>query len=194
MSPEAKAPPLCRADESRVRAATNCALGSDGDRMLTVGYFIDSEDAHARQGEVRIARIRAGTRLLSDDGKDWSFLDAMAEQDFEFFDDGLVAQAGEEPHPFYYFGAPPKPEDYILKKSGFTLDQLLAEDATMAAEDGIPVPPAARQPVNVPQTAPMQAGTKELRRQQPQVPPRGNRQERRRQKAVQRKKYGETLH
>jgi hypothetical protein len=60
---------VVRADGSRVRAATNCALGSDGDRMLTVGYFIDSEDAYARQGEVRIARIRAGTRLLSDDGK-----------------------------------------------------------------------------------------------------------------------------
>ncbi|CAN0534530.1 unnamed protein product, partial [Laminaria digitata] len=149
---------VVRADGSRVRAATNCELGSDGDRMLTVGYFIDSEDAHARQGEVRIARMRAGTRLLSDDGKDWSFLDALAEQDFEFFEDGLVAQAGEEPHPFYYFGAPPKPEDYILKKSGFTLDQLLAADEVMDEMDGIPVPPAARQPVDVPQTATMQAG------------------------------------
>lgn len=185
---------VVRADGSKVRAATNCALGSDGDRMLTVGYFIDSDDAYARQGEVRIARIRAGTRLLSDDGKDWSFLDVLAEQAFEFRDDGLVAQAGEEPHPFYYFGAPPKPEDYILKKSGFTLDQLLAEDATIGAEDGIPVPPAVRQPVNAPQTAQMQAVAKEMRRQQPKAQPRGNRQERRRQKAVQRKKYGETLH
>ncbi|CAN0532143.1 unnamed protein product, partial [Laminaria digitata] len=148
---------VVRADGSKVRAATNCALGSDGDRMLTVGYFIDSEDAHARQGEVRIARIRAGTRLLSDDGKDWSFLDAMTEQGFEFFEDGLVAQAGEEPHPFYYFGAPPKPEDYVLKKSGFTLDQLLAEDTAMVAEDAIPVPPAARPQAMEPQTASLQA-------------------------------------
>ncbi|MGB0632081.1 MAG: hypothetical protein ACPGRZ_15435 [Alphaproteobacteria bacterium] len=177
---------VVQADGSRVRAATNCALGSDGDRMLTLGYYIDKADYHARGGEVRIAQIRAGTRLILDDGRDWSFLDALTGDGFALLDDGQVAKPGEDPHPFYYFGAPPRPEDYVLKRSGVTLEQLLAEDVTMPGDDGIPVPPARpRDPALADAAAPLQAGA-------PQ--PAGNRQERHRQKAMQRKKYGETLH
>jgi len=172
---------VVRADGTQVRAATNCPLSSKGDRMLVVGYFLDSEDYVARNGEVRIARLRAGTRLLSDDGKDWSFAEAMEEQGFELFDDGSVAQPGEKPHPFYYFGPPPRPEDYILKKSGITLAELYTEDATLGEAGGISLPP-------VPRGNPaMHASAGVLQAQ-------GNRRDRRRQKAVQRKRNGETFH
>lgn len=175
---------VVRADGTRVRAATNCEVGSEGDRMMIVGWFHDSEDAYQRQGKVRISEARAGLRVLTDDGKDWSLLDALAEGGFTLHDNGLVAQPGEEPHPFYYFGEPPKPEDYILKKSGLTLDALYAEDKTLS--DGVPVPPARPN-----RRAPAMPSGPAIRAQEAKG---GNRKERRRQQAVQRKKYGETLH
>ena len=182
---------VVRADGSRVRAATNCALGSDGDRMLTVGYFIDSEDAYARQGEVRIGRIRAGTRLLGDDGKGLVVPRRACGTRFRI----LRGRAGRT-------GGRGTASVLLLWRAaaagGLHSEEKRLHPRPVArrrreyGRDGRHS--GSRQPVDVPQTATMQAGASSLGQQQSQAQSRGNRQERRGQKSAQRKKYGETLH
>ena len=103
---------VVREDGTLIRAATGCEVGSRGDQWLVLGYFYDDADYVARKGEVRIAKIRAGTRMLTDDGKDWCFLDTLDRDGFRL-ERGAVAKEGEELHPMYFLGPPPKPQDYI---------------------------------------------------------------------------------
>ena len=86
----------------------------------------------------------------------------------------------------YFLGPPPKPQDYILKKSGYTLEQLLTEDVTLDGLEGIPAPHVVA-PSEAAEPTPMTVEALS-----------GNRRERRRQKALKKdlgkKKYGNTLH
>ena len=51
-------------------------------------------------------------------------LSLLRAEGYELQADGMVAKQDEEPHPLFWFGMPPKPEDYVLKKSGLSLEDL----------------------------------------------------------------------
>ncbi|NJO35486.1 MAG: hypothetical protein HC869_22805, partial [Rhodospirillales bacterium] len=40
---------------------------------------------------------------------------------------GLIAKPGEAPHPLFWFGRLPRPEDYILTRSQETLEGILTD-------------------------------------------------------------------
>ena len=130
-----------------------------------------------------MGQLRGGTILGAEIGCGSSVLDRIASGGYTLLPSGLLVKEGEEPHPFYYFGPIPRPEDHILSRSGVTLDELYSEDATL--QDDLASVPA---PAFIgAQPAPMAAGAGPLQAT-------GNRRERRRRKAMQRKRGGETIH
>ena len=57
-----------------------------------------------------------------------SVLDCPRAEGLEFDPkSGLVAKPGEAAHPLHWFGAPPRPEDYILRRSRETLEGILVD-------------------------------------------------------------------
>ncbi|NKB19907.1 MAG: hypothetical protein GKS01_05105 [Alphaproteobacteria bacterium] len=171
---------VVRDDGTLIRASTNCEVGSDGDRLINVLWRTDN-DSTVRQGQVRAGAIPAESKR-----GDMTYMDILAEGGYTLLPDGNIVRDGEAPQPLTYRGVLPKPEDYLLKRSGYTLEQLLTEDVTLDGLEGVPAPHVIAQSeeaVAEPATVRVQAG---------------NRQERRRQKALSKnsgkKKYGNTLH
>lgn len=167
---------LVRADGTVVRAATNCPVGGEGDTWLNVHWAVDETTP------MTAGRIRAGTPFpRAKDGR--TFLDVLRDNGYDILPDGNIVKTGEIPHPLYYLGRLPRPEDYILKRSGVTLEELYSEDSSLTGEQsGIPAPAIVGDGsvTEVPSAGPLQIA--------------GNRHQRRRQKAQQRKRGGETFH
>ena len=107
------------ADGISRRAATNCPLGSEGDRFVELAYI-----TRAGESEHKTARIRAGTLLIEQAGEARSVLQCLEAEGYRLLEDGLVQKPGETPGPLKFFGTPPKPEDYVLQRSGLTLAEI----------------------------------------------------------------------
>ncbi|MEM9910688.1 MAG: hypothetical protein AAF922_07870 [Pseudomonadota bacterium] len=67
-------------------------------------------------------KIRLGTRFITEDGKDFCVGDLITASGGTVTEDGLVSN-GDTAAPFYWaFGDKlPKPEDYVLQRSGTTM-------------------------------------------------------------------------
>ena len=122
-----------------IRAATGLPVDDvrDGYVQVVTGQLDDGGRVVIRdQGKLRL-----GTRFISDDGKDVCVADLITAGGGVVDEDGLICVGECEPMPFHWtFSAVlPKPEDYILQRSGTTL-----EDIYKAAEweDQRPVMPA----------------------------------------------------
>jgi hypothetical protein len=114
-------------DGTLIRAATNLPVGSTGDQKLQVAYILNKSQQTYFKGSMRF-----GTLMVGDDDKaDWRIMDALAAEGYQVMDDGLIAKDGEAPHPLYWYGEVPKPEDYILKKSALTLADLYAGNGAL---------------------------------------------------------------
>ncbi|TQV79037.1 Hint domain-containing protein [Denitrobaculum tricleocarpae] len=114
---------IVHADGTVLRAATNAPVGSREDAFVQVAYLTDANDALMQTGQ-----MRAGTLILTAEGETKSVLQCMEEEGYRFdAESGLIAKEGEEPHPLYWFGEVPRPEDYILKRSDLTDADLYAE-------------------------------------------------------------------
>lgn len=105
-----------------VRAATNCFVGTPEDAFVEIA-FVTEPDSQAWQG----TRLRAGTRLCLPDGESTTVLECLQGEGYRLRSDGLVERDGEAPHPLPWFGVPPRPEDYVLTRSGLALADLYAE-------------------------------------------------------------------
>jgi hypothetical protein len=115
---------LVRADGTLMRMAINAPVGSVADAFVKVACALTSGDMQAdtlTDGEMRV-----GTLLFDRDGAPVSVLDCLLADGY-FFDaeTGLVAKPGEAPHPLFWFGRLPRPEDYILTRSQETLEGIL---------------------------------------------------------------------
>ncbi|AWZ01727.1 Hint module [Rhodobiaceae bacterium] len=129
---------LVDAEGALIRAATNCAVGSLDDEFIDVAY-VTKEDGSDR----RLSRLRLGTRLVLADGSSASIHECLVAQGFRLVGDGLIASEGEDPHPLDWFGALPRPEDYVLKVSGVTLADIYS--APDLHEFAKPVPAVERE-------------------------------------------------
>jgi hypothetical protein len=79
---------------------------------------------NAAEGE-----MRAGTLLFDRDGVPVSVLQCLMAGGYAFdAGTGLIARPGEAPHPLYWFGRLPRPEDYILARSQETLEGILRDE------------------------------------------------------------------
>lgn len=121
-------------DGTIVRAATNCVVGSEGDRILLV--------VHAdRPGE--LMGIRYGARMILADGRDVSISDLIRASGWTLTDAGLIQPPhGGKAIPFAWplRGPLPRPEDYVLQRSGVTLDMIYAEGAWESIGPQMPAP------------------------------------------------------
>ena len=114
---------IVSADGTVLRAATNAPAGSREDAFLQVAYLTDANDALMQSG-----RMRAGTLIFTAEGETKSVLACLEAEGYRFdAETGLVAKDGEEPHPLYWYGEVPRPEDYVLKRSDLTDADLYAE-------------------------------------------------------------------
>ncbi|TQV78593.1 Hint domain-containing protein [Denitrobaculum tricleocarpae] len=114
---------IVSADGTVLRAATNAPVESREDAFVQVAYLTDGNDALMQSG-----KMRAGTLILTPEGESKSVLACLEEDGYRFdAETGLVAKDGEEPHPLYWYGEIPRPEDYVLKRSELTDADLYAE-------------------------------------------------------------------
>jgi len=117
---------LVAEDGSLIRVATNQPVGSIGDQFVKVSYALTSDDA--QKGILKSAEIRVGTLLLNRDGDAVSILECIRANRQQFDPEtGLVSKDGHTFEPLKFFGAPPKPEDYVLQKSKDSLNSILVD-------------------------------------------------------------------
>jgi hypothetical protein len=117
---------LVQADGTLVRMAINTPVGATEDRFVKVAYALTAEDAQS--GRLQEGEMRAGTLLFDRDGVPVSVLQCLVAGGYDFdAETGLVARPGEAPHPLYWFGRLPRPEDYILARSQETLAGILTD-------------------------------------------------------------------
>ena len=117
---------LVRADGTLIRMAINAPVGSLADAFVKVAVARTPEDMKAdtlTEGEMRV-----GTLLFDRDGAPVSVLDCLTAEGYAFDPEtGLIAKPGEAPHPLFWFGRLPRPEDYILTRSQETLEGILVD-------------------------------------------------------------------
>lgn len=125
---------LIRVDGGLVRASTGCVLGSDGDKVVWAVAGNEQGDGSVRVRE--LGRIRLGTRYITHAGYDISVMDMIATAGGIVGMDGLVRLHGcGQGRPFHWPFADrlPKPEDYILQRSGVDLRDICVSDERVAA-------------------------------------------------------------
>ncbi len=114
-----------RQDGTHIRAATGVPIGDPRDRFVwavagtaTTGGAVVVSDK---------GKLRLGTRFITDDGRDLCIADLIDARGGIVTDDGLV-RAGDAHLPFHWAFSRtlPKPQDYVLKRSGTTLADIYA--------------------------------------------------------------------
>jgi hypothetical protein len=107
-----------------VRAATGVPVGDPRDRFVWAITGDRSDDGRSVTVKAK-GRIRLGTRIITDDGKDFCVDDLIKSGDGIVTDEGLI-RVGLAQMPFHwtYSDTLPKAEDYVLKRSGTTLDDI----------------------------------------------------------------------
>jgi hypothetical protein len=117
---------LVRADGTLMRMAINAPVGSVADAFVKVAYALTPEDVQTNN--LTEGTMRVGTLLFDRDGAPVLVLDCLQAEGYAFdADTGLVAKPGEAPHPLFWFGKLPRPEDYILTRSQETLEGILTD-------------------------------------------------------------------
>jgi hypothetical protein len=117
---------LVQADGTLIRMAINAPVGSRADAFVKVAVAATPEDM---QGDTLAeAEMRVGTLLFDREGVPISVLDCLTAEGYAFDPEtGLIAKPGEAPHPLFWFGRLPRPEDYILTRSRETLEGILVD-------------------------------------------------------------------
>ncbi|MEM7057929.1 MAG: Hint domain-containing protein [Pseudomonadota bacterium] len=116
---------LVREDGTKVRAATGSQLGDPDDHMV---WAITGETQ--ADGSTKVldkGQIRLGTRVILSDGADVSVGELITRAGGQVNDKGLIVhEAGGTNMPFVWvFGDRlPRPEDYVLQRSGLSLMDL----------------------------------------------------------------------
>jgi hypothetical protein len=117
---------LVQVDGTLIRMAINAPVGSVADAFVKVTVAAAPEDMQSNS--LAEAEMRVGTLLFDREGTPISVLDCLTAEGYAFDpDSGLVAKPGETPHPLFWFGRLPRPEDYILTRSQETLEGILMD-------------------------------------------------------------------
>lgn len=117
---------LVRENGDLVRMAIDKSVGSVEDQFIEVSYAETPEDVEAKR--FKTGRMRVGTLLFDKDGVPVSVLDCLIAQGYAFEPEtGLVCKDEGSPASMNWFGALPRPEDYILRRSRETLEGILVD-------------------------------------------------------------------
>jgi len=109
-----------RADGSLVRAATGCFLGSEGDRLIPYRW------QECPDGPLQEGRVRLGVLFTAeDDGHFVTIQSFLRERRCTVDAEGLIVRPDGPPTVLRGTQPPPRPEAYILARSGKTLAELM---------------------------------------------------------------------
>lgn len=116
---------IARSDGTLVRAATGCEVGSEGDRFVVtiIGEAMSGGKFQVKES----GQIRLGTRVRTNTGLDISVLELIQENGGQVTEDGMIIRKGSSTLlPFVWAFGPelPRPEDYVLARSGFDLAKI----------------------------------------------------------------------
>lgn len=114
-----------RQDGTHIRAATGVPIGDPRDRFVwAVAGTVTTGGAVVVSDK---GKLRLGTRFITDDGRDLCIADLIDARGGIVTDDGLV-RAGDAHLPFHWAFSRtlPKPQDYVLQRSGTTLADIYA--------------------------------------------------------------------
>ncbi len=131
---------VVKTDGTLVRVNTNCAVDTYEDQfvLLAIGEM-GTDGLHVRdQGRVRI-----GMRFILPDGRDMSIAEILAASGATVNADGLVdSKTMPEPTPLHlsFLEAMPQVEDYILARSGLSLDEIYDAGEWEATRPQMPPP------------------------------------------------------
>ncbi|WP_417515820.1 hypothetical protein [Minwuia sp.] len=133
---------LMRADGTKVRATTGAEVGSPDDRMV---HCVLTRPARDGSGLMSVGThyMRYGTRTLLEDGTDVSIRELVEAAGGRLDGDGQVALPDGTAGPFNWSAVHPmfpKPEDYVLARSGLTLEDIYAADEWETARPELPEP------------------------------------------------------
>jgi len=111
-------------DGSHIRAAINVEVGTRLDQLVKVIVGPRLDD-----GAVRVvdeANLRLGSRVILEDGRTFTIADFIDAAEASVIEDGLVKMPSGETFPFHWeFGDQlSKPEDYVLQRSGTSLEEI----------------------------------------------------------------------
>jgi len=129
---------LMREDGTLVRANTGCEIGSSADTFVEVVTMAGSAEQQVVEQSVR---MRTGSRIILDTGHDVSLLDLIEVNGGWVNDDGLVVcDKHRDGRPFLWSFSQtlPKPEDYLLQRSGLTLAAIFAAGEWEGAAPRLP--------------------------------------------------------
>jgi len=111
---------LMRENGERIRVATNEIVGSKLDQFVILSCAVDIDAL--RECKFTMSRVRLGTKIINAHGDVTSLWDMLSLNGFSYdAETELVISADGTKAPMKFLGTPPKPEDYILAKSGLTL-------------------------------------------------------------------------
>ena len=111
-------------DKTCIRAATGLSLDDPRDAFVqcVTGEVIDDGAIAIRE----CGQLRLGTRFITENGCDYCVADLVDAIGATVNGDGLICQGSETPRPFHWDLSDqlPKPEDYVLMRSGTTLEDI----------------------------------------------------------------------
>ncbi|MEM8794319.1 MAG: Hint domain-containing protein [Pseudomonadota bacterium] len=147
---------LMREDGTKVRAATGCELGTDGDDLIWAIAGDKNTDGTANAKERGL--IRAGTRFILENGKDFSVLELIEAAGGMITEDGFIQTSEEgEKMPFHwrFTESLPKPEDYVLQRSQISLAEIYGADEWEAVPPQMPRPASPSRPTVIAPNIPL---------------------------------------
>lgn len=114
---------VVRMDGTEVRAATNCEIGSEGDRMVwaVAGCFHDDGNFQVKD----VGQLRYGTRMKMKTGEDLSIMELVITNGGKLLESGCINFPGDESNlPFIwpFTERLPRPEDYVLQRSAVSFE------------------------------------------------------------------------
>jgi len=115
---------VMKADGTIIRAATNCKMGSLEDQhvWIAAGFERDGKFCATEKG-----RIRLGTRMILDDGHDFSLYEHYTKMFGSVDEDGFFKDGKNITEMVFHWpqgSRLPKPEDYIMQKSRVTVEDI----------------------------------------------------------------------
>ncbi|MES0864870.1 hypothetical protein ABLN87_21175 [Ruegeria sp. SCPT10] len=118
---------IMNSDGTQIRASTGCEVGSIHDRLVhaVVGdKQPNGQIAIREQGQVRL-----GTRVILENGEQHCVLDILNANGAQITEDGYIrsgAGGAKVPLSWTFSEKLPKPEDYILRRSKVSLEEIYA--------------------------------------------------------------------
>jgi len=136
---------IMKSDGTQIRAATGCEVGSIHDRL--VHAVVGDKQPNGQVAIREQGQVRLGTRIILENGEQHCVLDILNANGAQITEDGYIrsgAGGAKVPLSWTFSEQLPKPEDYILKRSKVTLEEIYAAGEWEQIGPRLPAPDASK--------------------------------------------------